>query len=43
MESHTGRGAKSGEDGSRYGGDDLHDPFDGFLFRHTLSVFNGLT
>ena len=43
MESHAGRGAEGGEDGSRYGGDDLHDPLDGFLFRHTLSDFNGLT
>ena len=42
MEPHTRRGAKGSEDGSRHGGDDLHDPLDGFLFRHTLSDFNGL-
>ena len=43
MESHAGRGAEGGEDGSCYGGDDLHDPLDGFLLCHTLSDFNGLT
>ena len=41
VQSHTGRGAEGGEDSSRNGGDDLHDPLDSFLFRHTLSDFNG--
>ena len=36
VQSHTGRGAEGGEDGSRHGGDDLHDPLDGFLFRHSI-------
>ena len=43
VQSHTGRGSKSCEDGSRYGGDDLHDPFEGFFLCHKLSDFNGLT
>ena len=42
VQSHTGCGAKGGEDGSRHGGDDLHDPLDGFLFRHNGQLFSNL-
>ena len=35
-DSHAAGSAEGCEDGSRYGCDDLHDPLDGFLFRHSM-------
>ena len=35
LHSHTGRSPQGGKDGRRHRGDNLHNPFDSFLFSHT--------
>ena len=39
LHSHAGRSAEGGEDGRRHRGDDLHNPFNGFLLSHTRLNF----
>ena len=38
LEAHARRGAEGGEDGSRYWGDNLHNPLQRFSFRHNYKL-----